>query len=196
MEETVRARRESRPRAAKEVAVIRFEQAHLDDIRVREEINGNFFTSEDERERVQRLQMVHLRCTATTKRGVVCKRSGCNVVAGRNLCEQHKRMVENGGTCPTPKRKRTSDKDVPAHAVRTEHVIFVEDDPQCSICFQDMHDNEITVTNCGHMYHEHCLRRWKRDHDTCPKCRRVTMAFRNASDRLILARRIIPRSFC
>ena len=84
------------------------------------------------------------------------------------------------------------------HSLAADRVIFLDTDEerQCAICFARMLDRDITVTNCGHLFHEDCLRAWKRNHDTCPKCRSRTQAFRITSDRLILARRIIPKSFC
>jgi len=44
----------------------------------------------------------------------------------------------------------------------------------CAICFEALiseDGNVYSVPGCGHMFHEECLRRWKREKATCPFCR-------------------------
>ena len=43
----------------------------------------------------------------------------------------------------------------------------------CSICQEHISfcDEEISVLNCGHMYHQSCLQRWLDTSSTCPECR-------------------------
>lgn len=192
--------RDLRPRRAKTEALARIEDSNLASRRVDREIEMNRYEEDDEtrareRERLRGLQLVHLRCSATTRAGTICKRSAPHVVNGCNLCTMHKVIRESHGRMP-PRQKRKRD-DIPAHARRIEHVVFVEpDETQCTICFAPMAENEMTLTNCGHVFHEACLRRWRERQTTCPKCRKHTNAFRGASDTLILAKLITPKSFC
>ena len=43
----------------------------------------------------------------------------------------------------------------------------------CSICQEhvNFYDEEISVLNCGHLYHQSCLQRWLDTSSTCPECR-------------------------
>ena len=43
----------------------------------------------------------------------------------------------------------------------------------CSICQEHVNfcNEEISVLNCGHLYHQSCLRRWLDTSSTCPECR-------------------------
>ena len=43
----------------------------------------------------------------------------------------------------------------------------------CSICQEHISfcDEEISVLNCGHLYHQSCLQRWLDTSSTCPECR-------------------------
>ena len=48
----------------------------------------------------------------------------------------------------------------------------------CPICQEDIHfcDEEISVLNCGHLFHQRCLQRWLDTDLICPECRaEVTM---------------------
>ncbi|XP_070561170.1 E3 ubiquitin-protein ligase TRAIP-like [Ptychodera flava] len=42
----------------------------------------------------------------------------------------------------------------------------------CTIC-SDLYEtsSNISVTTCGHVFHEHCLQRWTNQSKTCPQCR-------------------------
>lgn len=44
---------------------------------------------------------------------------------------------------------------------------FNEIDTQCSICY-DQGDYQL---NCGHVFHERCITRWKEKNRSCPLCR-------------------------
>ena len=43
----------------------------------------------------------------------------------------------------------------------------------CSICHEDINfnDDEISVLNCGHLFHQRCLQQWLNTNSTCPQCR-------------------------
>ena len=43
----------------------------------------------------------------------------------------------------------------------------------CSICQEDVRfsDEEISVLNCGHLFHHKCLQRWFATDFSCPECR-------------------------
>lgn len=44
--------------------------------------------------------------------------------------------------------------------------------PFCVIC-QELFviSAQISACNCGHVFHEECLFRWLKSHQTCPQCR-------------------------
>ena len=44
----------------------------------------------------------------------------------------------------------------------------------CSICCEniDFSNEEISVLNCGHLFHQTCLQQWLDTSSTCPDCRR------------------------
>ena len=44
---------------------------------------------------------------------------------------------------------------------------FKEIDSQCSICY-DQGDYQL---HCGHIFHEHCIAKWKQVNRSCPLCR-------------------------
>ena len=43
----------------------------------------------------------------------------------------------------------------------------------CSICCEDINfvDQQISSTNCGHLFHYTCLQKWLDNNLTCPECR-------------------------
>ena len=48
----------------------------------------------------------------------------------------------------------------------------------CSICHEDIDfiDEEVSVLNCGHLFHQKCLKRWFENKSTCPECRKSVAA--------------------
>ncbi len=52
---------------------------------------------------------------------------------------------------------------------------FHRPDENCSICYCEITRNKSKVTICKHEFHTSCLRKWLRDHDTCPICREPCM---------------------
>ncbi len=44
---------------------------------------------------------------------------------------------------------------------------FNEIDLQCSICY-DQGDYQLV---CGHVFHKHCITKWKKTSRSCPLCR-------------------------
>ncbi|XP_037816411.1 E3 ubiquitin-protein ligase RHA2B [Lucilia sericata] len=43
---------------------------------------------------------------------------------------------------------------------------------QCTICLANMENDEMVYLNCGHAFHEHCLKDLRRYGDNkCPTCR-------------------------
>ena len=50
---------------------------------------------------------------------------------------------------------------------------FVKMSIYCSICHEQINfcDEEISVLNCGHLFHQSCLQQWLDIRLTCPKCR-------------------------
>jgi len=44
--------------------------------------------------------------------------------------------------------------------------------PQCAICLDTFdHQSVLARTACGHVFHDHCVRRWVAKRGTCPMCR-------------------------
>ena len=45
----------------------------------------------------------------------------------------------------------------------------------CSICFENINfsGQEVSVLNCGHLYHSTCLLRWLESNLNCPECKVV-----------------------
>lgn len=46
--------------------------------------------------------------------------------------------------------------------------------PECLVCLQPLQSELVTPVNCGHVFHEDCLRDWhnKGNNDNCPICKR------------------------
>ena len=55
----------------------------------------------------------------------------------------------------------------------------------CSICHEDIifSDDETSVLNCGHLFHQRCLRQWLNTNSTCPECR-ISVAANNFVQKL------------
>ena len=53
----------------------------------------------------------------------------------------------------------------------TDH--FVEMSISCSICHEHINfsEDEVSVLNCGHLFHQGCLQQWLDTRMTCPECR-------------------------
>jgi DNA-directed RNA polymerase subunit RPC12/RpoP len=44
--------------------------------------------------------------------------------------------------------------------------------PECSICLTEVNEGEDTILlPCGHMFHDACVTKWLKIHNTCPLCR-------------------------
>ena len=45
----------------------------------------------------------------------------------------------------------------------------------CSVCLADINlfDKEVSILNCGHFFHSHCLNNWLAQQMNCPECRAV-----------------------
>ena len=41
----------------------------------------------------------------------------------------------------------------------------------CNICFDIVHEINISITNCKHLFHTNCLLKWIIINNTCPLCR-------------------------
>jgi hypothetical protein len=49
----------------------------------------------------------------------------------------------------------------------------VEEIPKCSICLENIENNQIIreITKCKHIFHVNCADKWFEDHIKCPNCR-------------------------
>ena len=43
---------------------------------------------------------------------------------------------------------------------------------ECSICFDDINENDKKILNCNHVYHEECIEKWFSINHQCPLCRK------------------------
>ena len=44
--------------------------------------------------------------------------------------------------------------------------------PECSICLMEINEGQDTILiPCGHMFHDNCVTKWLKMHNTCPLCR-------------------------
>lgn len=50
-----------------------------------------------------------------------------------------------------------------------DHIVYGED--ECVICAEDMHGDGVLKLDCGHRFHEACVRQWLAEQSTCPTCR-------------------------
>ena len=102
-------------------------------------------------------------CAGTTKKGTQCKCRGANVLEDKSYCGIHKRSRE-------------------ASHMYVSSMEKLQDD--CPICFTKLcMDPHLMQTHCGHMFHKHCILRWKESGiygHTCPICRRNTHITRAA----------------
>lgn len=47
-----------------------------------------------------------------------------------------------------------------------------ESDVCCSICMDNIFNNEIYKTSCDHIFHRNCLLKWLEKKESCPYCRK------------------------
>jgi hypothetical protein len=44
----------------------------------------------------------------------------------------------------------------------------------CAICLNSVRETRVNTLRCGHIFHTHCLEKWKeKGNITCPTCRKV-----------------------
>ena len=55
---------------------------------------------------------------------------------------------------------------------RAENKEDMKEHIECSICMEEMNDNNCSLQKCGHFYHKTCILEWKKRSTTCPYCRR------------------------
>jgi E3 ubiquitin-protein ligase RNF139 len=71
-------------------------------------------------------------------------------------------------------RRQSAAKKVDQLPLATEQELAERDDV-CSICYHQLNDG-ARVTNCGHLFHGVCLRKWLYIKDVCPMCHRAVVA--------------------
>ena len=42
---------------------------------------------------------------------------------------------------------------------------------ECSICLENIEDENKYVTQCAHIFHNECINKWTENHNSCPTCR-------------------------
>ena len=54
------------------------------------------------------------------------------------------------------------------------HIIFIDKMlVNCLVCLGDINlfDKEVSILNCGHFFHDNCLKNWLNQQMNCPECR-------------------------
>ena len=49
--------------------------------------------------------------------------------------------------------------------------LILNDDMICSICLENLKDNNCVILNCEHIYHKICIKEWLKKNNSCPNCR-------------------------
>lgn len=49
--------------------------------------------------------------------------------------------------------------------------VVLNEDLTCSICLDDIEENCLKITRCGHKFHICCIDRWCALNNSCPQCR-------------------------
>ena len=52
-------------------------------------------------------------------------------------------------------------------------------DNDCTICYEEMKNNNICTTLCGHKFHHSCMLHWLSLNNSCPICRGTAQPFRH-----------------
>jgi hypothetical protein len=55
-----------------------------------------------------------------------------------------------------------------------EVIIHIDDSQnveQCSICIEPILKNNTIILKCNHIFHDHCILSWLKEHYSCPICR-------------------------
>ena len=57
----------------------------------------------------------------------------------------------------------------------TKHTLMSVDvsDKECSICLELLQGESISCCYCGHYFHNKCINKWLKNHDSCPYCRSI-----------------------
>jgi len=52
----------------------------------------------------------------------------------------------------------------------------VDNQLECSVCLEPYHVNEpAKQLGCDHKFHRKCIKRWLKNHETCPFCRHIVV---------------------
>ncbi|OXA36601.1 Protein TRC8 [Folsomia candida] len=68
-------------------------------------------------------------------------------------------------------QRKTASKKIMSLKDATEDQLKVRNDDVCSICYEGF--ESAKVTNCGHLFHAVCLRKWLYVQNTCPMCHEI-----------------------
>ncbi|XP_052804857.1 E3 ubiquitin-protein ligase TTC3-like isoform X2 [Mya arenaria] len=49
--------------------------------------------------------------------------------------------------------------------------LFKEEEDPCVICHEEMDLKQVVTLQCGHIFHDECIRKWFQEQSTCPNCR-------------------------
>ncbi|KAL1553811.1 RING-type E3 ubiquitin transferase [Salvia divinorum] len=69
-------------------------------------------------------------------------------------------------------REETIAKHIRSRLVRDETV--VDEDGVCVVCLDNLvqlGNGEVARLDCGHQYHQRCIRNWLNVNNTCPLCK-------------------------
>lgn len=71
---------------------------------------------------------------------------------------------------PTTTTDTSDENNNQANSEETENDYDTKRKDVCAICFSELSSQEARITQCGHIYHFTCLRKWLYLQDTCPLC--------------------------
>ncbi len=49
---------------------------------------------------------------------------------------------------------------------------------ECSICIENILDEDKDITKCTHVFHKECIKKWLESNNTCPSCKTELKEYR------------------
>lgn len=89
------------------------------------------------------------------------------------LSDIYSNVIENSLNDPPPKRPIPEDVFDTLPVVKADRKL-IEINESCVICTEDFSpDEDVLLLSCSHAYHRDCIRKWFREQNVCPICRKV-----------------------
>lgn len=68
-------------------------------------------------------------------------------------------------------------KKKPENYIIADAIIYADEEEVCPICFE--RDVDAALTSCDHMFCKKCITMWRKNHTTCPICRKHIISVEN-----------------